>query len=118
MLIQSNNPNYLWGEALLAATYIYNRTPHKTLGYKTPYELFYNIKPNIKNIKSWGSIVYYHSNKYKTKLSPRKEEAILVGYSDYNHYKIWDEKKHRSFWSRDISICENSYKKAKINRSS
>jgi hypothetical protein len=55
MLIQSNSPNYLWGEALLAATYLYNRTPHKALGFKTPYEVYFDIKPNISNIRTWGS---------------------------------------------------------------
>ena len=59
ILIQSNAPKYLWGEALLAIVYIYNRTPHSALGFKTPYELAYKIKLNIDNIKIWGSITYY-----------------------------------------------------------
>lgn len=82
---------------MLAAAYIYNRTPHRSLNYKTPYEVYNNIKPNISNIKAWGSIVYYHSNIYKDKLSPRKEEAILIGYSDYNHYKLWDYNRQNAY---------------------
>jgi hypothetical protein len=31
-----NTPRYLWGEALLASVYLYNRTPYSSLGYKTP----------------------------------------------------------------------------------
>jgi hypothetical protein len=110
MLIQSNSPNYLWGEALLAATYLYNRTPHKALGFKTPYEVYFDIKPNISNIRTWGSQAYYHTNKYQTKLSPRKEEAIIVGYNEYNHYKLWDYNKFKCLWSRDVTICENSFR--------
>jgi hypothetical protein len=37
----------LWGEALLAATFIYNRTLYKALNYKSPYEIYYKKKPNI-----------------------------------------------------------------------
>ena len=111
LLIQSYSPNFLWGEALLSAVFIYNRTPHKSLGFKTPYEIYNNVLPNTKNIRVWGSICYYHTNTYITKLSPRKDEAILVGYSDYNHYKLWDYKKHKCFWSRDVTICENEFLK-------
>ena len=110
MLIQSNSPNYLWGEALNAATYLYNRTPHKSLGYKTPYEVYYGIKPNISNIRTWGSQAYYHTNTYRTKLSPRKEEAIIVGYNEYNHYKLWDYNRRQCLWSRDVTISENSFR--------
>ena len=108
-LIQSNTPHYLWGEALLHACYIYNRTPHTSLGYITPYESYYGAKPNIDNIRIWGSKAYYHKNDYITKLSPRKEEAIIIGYSDYNHYKLWDFNKRTSLWSRDVTIAENQF---------
>ena len=108
-LIASNSPKYLWGEAMLSAVYIYNKTPHKALQYKTPYEIYYNMKSDISNIKIWGSIAYYHTNIYKKKLLPRKEEAILIGYNDTNHYKLWDLNKQRSLWSRDVEILEGSY---------
>ena len=51
MLLYSGLPNYLWGEAILAACYIYNRTPHSAIDLKTPYEAYNGIKPNISNIK-------------------------------------------------------------------
>jgi transposase InsO family protein len=81
LLIMVNTPRYLWGEALLASVYLYNRTPYSSLGYKTPYKIFYKEKPYIQNIRSWGSITYYHSNMSTNKLSPRKEKAILISYS-------------------------------------
>lgn len=53
MLISSGLPKALWGEAVLAATYIYNRTPHSSLeGFITPYEARYGQKPDITNIRT------------------------------------------------------------------
>ena len=51
ILIQSNVLKYLWGEALLAIVYIYNRTPYSALRFKTPYKQKNKTKPNINNIK-------------------------------------------------------------------
>jgi hypothetical protein len=93
MLNQANLNDNMWGEALLAATYLYNITPHTSLGYKTPYEIFHKRLPNIRSIKTWGSVAYYHPNqKYKNKLVPRKNLAILIGYSENNQYKLYDVK--------------------------
>ena len=41
LLYNANLPFILWGEALLAAIYLYNRTPHSQINFKTPYELKY-----------------------------------------------------------------------------
>jgi len=49
LIFKANIPLYLWGEAALAAVYIYNRSPHKALNYKTPYEYKYNKKPDISH---------------------------------------------------------------------
>jgi Integrase core domain/GAG-pre-integrase domain len=56
LLINAKLPKYLWGEALNAAVYLYNRTPHTAIDYKTPYEAKYGKKPDLSHIKIWGSI--------------------------------------------------------------
>lgn len=80
-LIHSQAPTYLWGEALHAAVYVYNRTPHSSLQFKTPYEVFYNTKPIVSHIRIWGSITFYHDNIKKDKLAPRRNKALLVGFN-------------------------------------
>ena len=50
MLISSNAPDNLWGEAILSACHLQNRIPHKRTG-KTPYELWKGYKPNLKYLK-------------------------------------------------------------------
>ena len=51
LLFNSNLPKGLWGEAILTACYLYNRTPNSSINFNTPYKEFTNIKPNISNIK-------------------------------------------------------------------
>jgi hypothetical protein len=67
------------------------------------------VSPTIDHIKIWGSIAYYHTNKHLVKLLPRKNLAILVGYSDYMHYKLYDIKLRRTIWTRDTVILEGKF---------
>ena len=111
VLLQSNTLIYLWGEAVLAIAYIYNRTPHSSLGFKTPYEVAFNIKPNIDNIKIWGLIIYYKikgPNNYKLHL--QAQQGILIGYGQDSHnYKIFNINNKRALWSRDVRIIEGKF---------
>ena len=90
ILLNSNLPQYMWGEALLAVTYLYNRTPHSKLGFKTPYKAKNGEKPDITNIKVFGSLVYFKQKRLDLKkLNPCRVLGILIGYSiDCNNYKI------------------------------
>jgi hypothetical protein len=107
ILTESNTTKELWPEALLASTYIYNRTPHSALGYKTPYEERYNTKPDISNLKIFGSISYYR-NPNTTKLEDRSTLGILIGYGS-NQYKVYNPITKRTIWTRDIKILEGKY---------
>jgi hypothetical protein len=109
LLSQSGLHDNMWGEALLAATYLYNITPHSSLGFKTPYELYHKRLPKINAIKTWGSIAYYHTNKKLRKLSPRKSKAVLIGYSEHKHYKLYDIQLRKPVWSRDPTILEGKF---------
>ena len=109
LLYNSNLPLYLWGEAIIASTYLYNRTPHSGINYKTPFELKYNNKPDISNISVWGSITYYKNkgNNIK-KLDSRANKGYLIGYGQ-NQYRIWDATLNKAIWSRNIKILENHF---------
>ncbi len=113
VLYTANLPLYLWGEALLAQTHIYNITPHKALNYKAPWEE-YNIsklpKNYLENIPIFGSICYYNTIK-NTKLKPKKAEAVIIGYSSqgHKHYKLYDFQRSTTIWSRDVEILEGQF---------
>ena len=52
MLIEARLPKAYWGEAVLAATYLYNRTPNSSIGFKTPYEAKTGYKLDVLNIRT------------------------------------------------------------------
>lgn len=45
-------------------------------------------KPNLSNLKIFGSIVYIHNKNNPAKFDPKSSKGILVGYES-NGYKIW-----------------------------
>jgi hypothetical protein len=83
LLINSNLPKELWGEAILASTYYYNRTPNSSIDFKTPYYLKYLKLPNISNIKIFRSLTYYKEPLVK-KLDSRSTPYYLIGYRGDN----------------------------------
>ena len=55
-----------WGYALRHAVYLKNRLPHSSLQYKTPFEIINNKKPDLTNIRVFGSRVHFmHKNRQK-----------------------------------------------------
>ncbi len=70
MLAESGLSRIYWGEALLTATYLYNRTPHLDLQFKTPYQMRYSILPDLSNLRKFGSKAYKVEDKPK-KLEPK-----------------------------------------------
>jgi hypothetical protein len=114
MLISSSLARRYWGEALTAAVYIYNRTPHSSLpGSITPYEAKTGSKPDISGIKIWGSIAWKVAPlDGLPKLAPRAYIGILIGYN-HNQYRILNPRTRRTTWARDVYIQEGKFPKDK-----
>lgn len=84
-LFQSHLPIKFWGESILAATHLINRTPSSVLKGKTSYEVLFGSRPKYDMIHSFGCLCYAHlcsRNKDKFGTHSRK---CLCGVS------IWQE---------------------------
>lgn len=109
MLIGAKLPKAYWGEAVLAATYLYNRTLNSSIGFKTPYEAKTGRIPDISNIRTWGSVAYRVMPEIgRKKLDPKAKAYILVGYGS-NQYKLLDPSTRKTIWCRDAYIVEGRY---------
>ena len=106
----------MWGEAILTATYLYNRTPSSSIDFNTPYYLKYKEKPNINNIRVFGSLTYYKEpSNFTKKLDSRASAYYLVGFIGKNIYKLYNPTSNKTITTRDCVIIEGYYYKPNNN---
>jgi hypothetical protein len=83
MLHANSLPQRLWAEALKCAKYIQNRSPHRSIKDKTPYEAWSGLKPEVAHFRIFGSRAWARIPSEKMKeLDPQSTECIFVGYPD------------------------------------
>lgn len=78
-----------WPEVIKTVAYLKNRTIANTVENKTPYEIFFGIKPNVEHLKIYGSRVYVRVPEVlrKSKWDDKAQLGILVGYNE-NSYRV------------------------------
>lgn len=106
MLQASGLPKFLWGEAVYTAVYLMNRSPSVAVaGDVTPYEAWNGHKPDVANLRVFGSDCYVHVPKQlRKKLDDKSEKVSFVGYAP-NGYRVWNGTK--VFIGRDVIFNEN-----------
>lgn len=107
LLLQSNLGKEMWGEAVLTATYLTNRLPRTSTFNKTPAELWFKRRPNISNLKVFGSIAHLHLPKQiRTKFDRKSKQYTLIGYTTHG-YRLWCQETNKFIIGRDIIFEEN-----------
>ena len=112
MLAHAQMPKLFWGEAVLTACYIRNRcTSSSTKSNKTPYELWYNKKPNTSHLRVFGCVGYAHKpNSKRSKLDYKADKCTLLGYEENRKcYRLLDPLTKRIIFSRDVIFDENHF---------
>lgn len=108
LLFDANLQKVFWAEAVHTAIYLRNRSIAAGLK-KTPFELWTGIKPDVSNLRIFGSVVMVHVPKEKRlKWDKKAAKQILVGYSDTTKgYRIFNPTKKAISVSRDVIIMES-----------
>ena len=111
LLFQANLPIKFWGESVLAAAHVINRTPSSLLGGKTPYELLYGKSPSYDDIKVFGCLCFAHkSRRDKDKFKERSIRCVFVGYPfGKRAWKLYDLESQEYFVSRDVVFTESVF---------
>ena len=106
LLQDSNLPKKYWPEVVKTAAYLKNRTITNTIENKTPIEILFNEKPNVKNLKLYGRKVFVRIPEIKrdSKWDRKADVGILVGY-ERNCYRILIDNK--IVRSRIVEIVED-----------
>ena len=67
MMFEKGVPEFLWTESINTAAYIKDRIPTRANGNKTPEEKFSGKRPDLFNIRLFGSKAYIHIHDDKRK---------------------------------------------------
>ena len=113
MIAHAGLPNCFWAEAVATAAYLRNRLPTSTFKNKiTPYEKWYETKPNLSHLKVFGSVAYAHiPDQERKKLDQKAEKLRFVGYSlQSKGYRLYDDTTHKIKIRRNVTFNESDYK--------
>lgn len=107
-LSDGNHDLSLWAEAVCFAAYVRNRVINKANEKQTPFELWTGTKPDLSNLRIFGSTGYVLEKRQgKHKFSEKSQEMILVGYGDRcKGYRMLDLKTRKVKYSRDVRFIE------------
>jgi hypothetical protein len=109
MLEAAGLPLTLWGEAVLTAAYLWNRTEFASLPPgRTPFEMVNGVKPDLSHLRIFGSHCWAHiPAELQSKLGPKSRRAVFLGYPDGTKgYRLRDAENGTFFIVRDVIFDE------------
>lgn len=111
LLFQAKLPSTFWGESVLTAAHLINRTPTTLLQGKTPYFMLYGKEPSYDSLRTFGCLSYAHTRpRDKDKLGDRSRKCLFVGYPyGKKAWKLYDLEKNVFFSSRDVVFLEDQF---------
>jgi len=108
MLTARALPNYLWAEAVSYASYIRNRCKTNALNDKTPYEAWNDVKPDVSHLREFGCDVWVLDESDRSKLDPKANKFIFVGFEDGpKATRYYNPKTRRILVSRNVTFNKN-----------
>ena len=109
LLSQSGLTRTWWEDAAMHWLYGKIRIPSSATGPSTPFELFYNRKPDVSALRPFGCLAYVHLQKdQRPALASHAAQCIFVGYPrDYKGWLFWNPVTRREIVS-DSAIFRES----------
>ncbi|MCO5606310.1 hypothetical protein L7F22_060497 [Adiantum nelumboides] len=109
MLLQASLPDAYWEEATAIVCYIQNRIPSTRNPTTTPYTLWHGHPPHLGHLRIFGSIAYPLVTQPLSKLSPRAQRTIFVGYGDrfgIKAYRLYIQDHHKFIFAHTVVFDE------------
>ena len=111
LLYQASLPKSFWGDAILTAAYLINRTPTPILDGKSPFEKLFHKEPSYSHLKVFGCLCFVSTHPHKPpKFEPRATKCVFLGYPyGKKGYRVLDLTTGKIFVSRDVDFHETIF---------
>lgn len=108
---QASLPIDYWGECILTAGYLINRTPSPLLHGLTPFEKLYGHAPSFTHLRVLGCLAYAHNiDSRGDKFASRTRRCVFLGYPyGKKGWKLFDLDREIIFVSRDVIFREDIF---------
>ena len=109
MRLYAKLPPYLWDEFYLTAAHLHAKTTTRSLDGTTPWEKWYNRKPDYSYMREIGCKAYvFIQNINNPKIYERSIECVLIGYdSKSKSYRCYNRATHKVHSSYHVKFVES-----------
>ena len=114
MLLTAKLEIYVWGASDLAANHLRNRSPCKTINFKTPFVLMFDKMPSLSHLRTFGCKAYpLILNKKRNKFESTAQTNCVIAVYDESEgiYWVFNKWKRSMFRSRDFKFIEQMISK-------
>jgi hypothetical protein len=111
MMKAAGMPGRFWGEAVVTAVYILNRSPSRSVEGRTPYEAWHDKKPSVHHLRVFGCIAYMKITcPHLAKLDDRGLKMVFIGYEPRSKaYRLYNPADGQVHVSRDVIFNKNTF---------
>jgi hypothetical protein len=107
LLKQMEIPAIFWGEAVVTAVYILNRSPTKAFNDRTPYKAWHGRKPTVSHLRVFGCLTFGKKLDHIGKLDDRSTPWLFISYAEGSKaYRILHPGTQRVRTTHDVVFDE------------
>jgi hypothetical protein len=102
-------PNKFWGEAMMTAVYVLNRSYTRSMDGVTPFEAWHGRKPDVSHLHVFGCVAHVKLTRPSLKkLDDRSIPMVFLGYEQgCKAYHLFDPAANHVHVSRDVVFDED-----------